>query len=177
MRGENKFLRIIQVSVLLFCISFDYCFATVANQRSRYCAKVGTRALVPRPWDKGDTRSQKFFFSAHRASVWFKNKGGWGRGRGGGRSLAPPLDLPLGFSFKIDFHFFWSCSGQFRSVSEILFFVFTVYWFKSFGEWAKFFLVNCVVLNAKKKQLSYFFKRSHSVQSTYFGEEPRRELA
>ena len=29
----------------------------------------------------------------------------------------------------------------------------------------RFFLVNCVVLNAKKKQLSYFFKRSHSVQS------------
>ena len=28
-----------------------------------------------------------------------------------------------------------------------------------------FFLVNCVVLNAKKKQLSYFCKRSHSVQS------------
>ena len=65
------------------------------------------------------------FFSAHQASVWSKNKGPGGGGEG--RSLARPLDPSLDFSFKIDFYFFWSRSGQFRSVSEILFFVFTVY--------------------------------------------------
>ena len=75
--------------------------------------------------DNSGERAALLFFSAHQASVWSKNKG-----RGGGeegRSLAPPLDPPLGFSFKIDFYFFWSRSGQFRSVSEILFFVFRVY--------------------------------------------------
>ena len=84
MRGENKFLRIIQVSVLLFS-----------------------------------------FFRPIRLQFGLKIRGGGGGEEG--RSLAPPLDPPLGFSFKIDFYFFWSRSGQFRSVSEILFFVFTVY--------------------------------------------------
>ena len=85
MRGENKFLRIIQVSMLLFS-----------------------------------------FFRPIRLQFGLKIRG---RGGGGeeGRSLARPLDPPLDFSFKIDFYFFWSRSGQFSSVSEILFFVFTVY--------------------------------------------------
>ena len=82
MRGENKFLRIIQVSMLLF--SF---FRPIRPQFGLKIRGVGEE----------------------------------------GRSLAPPLDPPLDFSFKIDFYFFWSRSGQFRSVSEILFFVFTVY--------------------------------------------------
>ena len=77
--------------------------------------------------DNSGERAALLFFSAHRASVWSKNKGRGGGGGEEGRSLAPPLDPPLGFSFKIDFYFFWSRSGQFRSVSEILFFVFTVY--------------------------------------------------
>ena len=73
--------------------------------------------------DNSGEHAALLFFSAHQASVWSKNKGR----REEGRSLAPPLDPPLDFSFKIDFYFFWSRSGQFRSVSEILFFVFTVY--------------------------------------------------
>ena len=85
MRGENKFLRIIQVNVLLFS-----------------------------------------FFRPIGLQFGLKIRGGGGGGGEEGRSLAPPLDPPLGFSFKIDFYFFWSRSGQFRSVSEILFFVFTV---------------------------------------------------
>ena len=73
MRGENKFLRIIQVNVLLFS-----------------------------------------FFRPIGLQFGLKIRGGGEEGR----SLAPPLDPPLGFSFKIDFYFFWSRSGQFRSVSE-----------------------------------------------------------
>ena len=84
MRGENKFLRIIQVRVLLFS-----------------------------------------FFRPIRLQFGLKIRGRGGEGEG--RSLARPLDPSLDFSFKIDFYFFWSRSGQFRSVSEILFFVFTVY--------------------------------------------------
>ena len=61
MRGENKFLRIIQVSVLLFS-----------------------------------------FFRPIRLQFGLKIRGGGGGGEG--RSLAPPLDPPLGFSFKIDFY-------------------------------------------------------------------------
>ena len=43
----------------------------------------------PDPDMRGKGRSQKKFFSALRASVWFKNK------EGGERPQAPPLDPPL----------------------------------------------------------------------------------
>ena len=43
-----------------------------------------------RPWDKGEDRSPKYFFSTLRASVSSKNKGGRGRA-----PQAPPLDPPL----------------------------------------------------------------------------------
>ena len=41
-----------------------------------------------RPWDKGGAQSQKNFFSARRASIWSKNKGGRA-------PRAPALDPPL----------------------------------------------------------------------------------
>ena len=116
------------MSVLLFCVSFDNWALQQLQISDRDIAqKLAREHSSPDPEIRAIPGLKNVFFSAHRASVWFKNKGEGGGGRGGGRSLAPSLDPPLGFSFKIDFYFYWSCSGQFRSVSEILFFVFTVY--------------------------------------------------
>ena len=126
MRGENKFLRIIQVGVLLFCISFDYWALQQLQISDRdFAQKLAREHSSPDPEIRGIPGLKKSFFRPIGLQFGLKIRGGGGRG--GGRSLAPPLDPPLGFSFKIEFYFFWSCSGQFRSVSEILFFVFTVY--------------------------------------------------
>ena len=61
------------------------------------CGEGGGGGSSKRGDKRGTPGVPKKFFSAYRASVWYKNKGG-----GGGAARAPPLDPPLRWSLMGD---------------------------------------------------------------------------
>ena len=89
MRGENKFLRIIQVSVLLFCISFDYWALQQLQISDRDIAqKLAREHSSPDPEIRGIPGLQNFFFRPIGLQFGLKIRGG------GGGVVAVPWPLP-----------------------------------------------------------------------------------
>ena len=81
MRGENKFLRIIQVSVLLFCISFDYWALQQLQISDRDIAqKLAREHSSPDPEIRGIPSLKKFFFRPIGLQFGLKIRGGGGEG-------------------------------------------------------------------------------------------------